>query len=62
VIAVKGNGAKVPGQAIDAAEVVELARALIRIDTSNPPGNERPGMLHTPADYPLVSALRLGQK
>src|SRR4051812_21453574 len=29
---------------IDIAELVELARNLIRIDTSNPPGSEEPAM------------------
>jgi succinyl-diaminopimelate desuccinylase len=51
VVAVYGESVTAPGTVpIDAVEVVELARALIRIDTSNPPGNEQPGMLHLGAD------------
>lgn len=34
----------VPSVSVDRGEVVELTRDLIRVDTSNPPGNEAPAM------------------
>jgi succinyl-diaminopimelate desuccinylase len=35
-----------PGARVDPGEVVDLTRDLIRVDTSNPPGNEAPAMWH----------------